>query len=403
VTTPSQASYGTLFGIAEFRVLSSGTLLQIGAQTLLSVALSVAVYQSTGSPLLAAMALAAGFLPNAVGATALISIADRGRPRRVLAVLEVTRAALAVGLATDRVPVWLMLVLVVTAGLGTPVSSAVRWGLLPDLLVGDAYVLGRSVMTMLAAGAQIVGLGAGSVILAVLQPRGAFLAVAAASLLAAVIYRAGLTDRTPRGRTAASTIGQTWHVNRQLFRTPVVRGLILVQWLPMVLVAGAEGLFVPYATARGAPSAAAVLFGAAAGGMLIGDLVVARFISPPRRERLALPLAILLSVPYLLFALQPPIWFAVAFVATANVGAAYQLGVQRRYLDVLPDTTRGQGLGLIPTGNMALQGVTMAMAGLVAEWLPLAAVMAGFGALAVASVLVLSRHLMPSRWPLPVG
>jgi hypothetical protein len=86
------------------------------------------------------------------------------------------------------------------------------------------------------------------------------------------------------------------------------------------------------------------------------------------------------------------------FVAVANVGAAYQLGLQRRYLDVLPDTTRGQGLGLIPTGNMALQGVTMALAGLFAEWLPSALVMAAFSALAVTSVLVLNRHLRPARW-----
>jgi MFS family permease len=191
---------------------------------LLSVALSVAVYQSTESPLLAAVALAAGFLPNAIGATALISIADRGRPRGVLVVLEVIRTALAASLATGRVPVWLMLVLVTAGGLVTPVSSAMRSALLPDLLVGDAYVLGRATMNMLASGGQIVGLGAGSIILAILEPPGAFLAVAAASLLAAVIYRAGLTDRPPRGRTAASTIGQTWQVKPPPVWRPVGPG-----------------------------------------------------------------------------------------------------------------------------------------------------------------------------------
>ena len=52
-----------------------------------------------------------------------------------------------------------MLVLVALAAMITPVFSGAVSRLLPDVLHGDRYVLGRSVLSLTSAGTQIVGLG----------------------------------------------------------------------------------------------------------------------------------------------------------------------------------------------------------------------------------------------------
>ena len=52
------------------------------------VALSILVFERTGSPLLSALVLVCSFLPYALGGIVLSSIADRFPARRVLVVLR---------------------------------------------------------------------------------------------------------------------------------------------------------------------------------------------------------------------------------------------------------------------------------------------------------------------------
>ncbi len=87
----------------------------------------------------------------------------------------------------------------------------------------------------------------------------------------------------------------TWRGNRRLFADPVIRTVLIMQWVPNGLV-GAEVLAVPYAGDQ-----AGLLFTAAAIGMMGGDFVVGRFVPADRRVRLVVPLYLLLAVPYLAF------------------------------------------------------------------------------------------------------
>ena len=63
-----------------------------------------------------------------------------------------------IGLAPG-LPVAAMLVLVALAAMIAPVFSGAVSRLLPDVLEGDQYVLGRSVLSLISAGTQIAGLG----------------------------------------------------------------------------------------------------------------------------------------------------------------------------------------------------------------------------------------------------
>ncbi|MFU8854745.1 hypothetical protein ACNAW0_27810 [Micromonospora sp. SL1-18] len=71
-------------------------------------------------------------------------------------------------------------------------------------------------------------------------------------------------------------------------------------WVPNGLVVGCEALFIPYAGEW-----VGFLFAAGALGMLAGDVVVGRFLTPAQRAWSIRPLRLLLALPYLAFALHP--------------------------------------------------------------------------------------------------
>ena len=107
--------------------------------------------------------------------------------------------------------------------------------------------------------------------------------------------------RTTRpARSTTSLVKRTREVNRRLLGSRVVRPIYLTLWVPNGLIVGCEALFVPFAGER-----AGYLFAVSAAGMLIGDVVVGRFVPTALRDRLIGPLRFLLAVPYLGFFLVP--------------------------------------------------------------------------------------------------
>jgi predicted MFS family arabinose efflux permease len=128
------------------------------------------------------------------------------------------------------------------------------------------------------------------------------------------------------------------------------------------LVVGAEALYVPYAGDH-----AGGLFVSAALGMAAGDLAVGRFTGPAVRSRITGPLYVLLAAPYLAFTAHPGTWAAVALVGVASTGFGGTLGLNERLVSLLPETMRGQGLGLAGSGTVSMQAIAAAVAGMLAD------------------------------------
>jgi hypothetical protein len=105
--------------------------------------------------------------------------------------------------------------------------------------------------------------------------------------------------------------------------------------------------------------------------------------------RLILPLRLLLAAPYLVFLFRPGIVLAVVSVAVAPIGYAASLALQERFLAVVPEELRGQGLGLAGSGMMSAQALSATLVGLGAELSSPAMAMAGaaVGSLAVTAAL----------------
>ncbi|MFC7529715.1 MFS transporter [Actinoplanes sp. GCM10030250] len=429
--TDRPASYREVFAEPTFRTLFVARTLAIGANALQIFALSVLVYAGTGSPLLSALAFGAGFLPQFVGGLLLGSLTDRLRARPLISIGYGIEAILAAALGLLVLPVWVSLALVAVVACFTPVFAGSAARVIAERLSGDAYVLGRSVSSMSSSAAQLLGLAGGGVAVAALGPRHALLFAAACHIVAALAVRFGLPaeQSSPQPVSpqpvspqpvspqpvspqpvspppAASklsrkggTVRDSWAGATFLLRDRTIRRLLLAQWLPSAFVAGAEALLVAYSAVRNFPTGAgALLMGAPAAGMFLGNFVAGRFLRPSLRERSTAAFVLLMGIPLLLLLTAPPLPVVTALLVLTGIGFAYNLGLQREFLEAAPDGRTGQLFALLSTGLMALQGLGPLLLGAFAE---ITSPLAAIAAAGAATVLV--TPLVRRRPPLPYG
>ncbi|WP_045745412.1 MFS transporter [Actinoplanes rectilineatus] len=389
-------TYREVFAERSFRTLFAAQSLAVGAISLQIFALSVLVYTTTGSPLLSAVAFGAGFLPQFAGGLLLGALTDRLPPRPLIVAGYSVEVLLTAVLALADLPVGVSLALVALVACGTPVFAGAAARVIADRLTGDAYVLGRSVSTMSSSAAQLLGLAGGGVAVAAIGPRSALLVASGCHLLAAVTVRFGLPAIAPavvragRGGAVRDSLSGV----RALLGDRVLRRLLLAQWLPLCFVVGAEALLVAYAASRGfSPGAGAVLMGAPAAGMLLGNFAVGRFLRPDQRERHTGTLLLLLGTPLVVLAVAPPLPVVAVLLVVSGIGLAFTLGLQRRFLEAAPEDRRGQVFALLSTGVMVFQGLGPLALGALAEvTTPATAIAtAGLAVLLVVAVLRLRR------------
>jgi predicted MFS family arabinose efflux permease len=391
------SSYRSLLRTPEFTPLFLGSAAQTAAQTVGGLALGTLVYRATGSPLLSAVSMFGPSLAQVLGATFLLSGADRLPPRTALSVIALAFAAGTAAQAAPGLPVAAVFGVVLVLGLVASLGGGVRWGLLNEILTKDGYLPGRSLFNMMSGLMQIAGFATGGALLELLSPRVCLLLSAALYLLAALALRLGLTARPPRtaGRTSPSA---TWRTNALLWSSRPRRLTYLGLWLPNGLVVGCESLYVSYA-----PHAAGTLFACGAFGMFAGDVTVGRLLPPAVRRRLATPLLLLLATPYLVFCAHPPLPVAAVCVTVASVGFGASLVQQERLMDLTPGELAGQALGLHSSGMLTMQGVSAALAGAAAQLTSPATGMTVMAAGSVGVTLALAtaarRSAEPGREP----
>lgn len=393
---PTRATYREVLAEPRFRILFATRTLAIAADTVRIVALSVLIFAATGSALLGALTFGIGFLPQVVGVAMLGAVADRVRPRRLIVSGYALECATALVLATVPMPVTPSLLLVAAVACLTPVFAGASSRVTAEVLTGDAYVLGRSLTGMAASGAQLVGLAGAGAAVAAVGPRHALLVSAAGHLVAAIAVRFGLPDLArpdaPPTGGGRSAVRHSWMGNRRLLGDRAIRRLLLAQWLPPAFVTAAESLLVPYAAGRGfAASAPGLLLACVPVGMIAGNLVVGRLVHPASRERSVTALVVVLGGPLVAFVAEPPALVTGLLLAVTGTGFAYGLGLQRRFLDALPEPARGQAFGLLSAGLMTAQGVGPAVFGALTEVLPVGTVIGLAGGSTVVTGVVMRR------------
>lgn len=389
-------TYRELFSVGEFRALFLSQCLTIAAHSVASLALGTITYEATGSPVLAALVMFGGPLVRLAGTGFLGAVADTIRPR--LALMVVALAALTADLL-QAIPglAWgWRFALLALPWIVMSATSGSMIALMSDILPSNAFILGRSTINIAVGVMQVVGFGLGGLLLLRFSTTQLFLGAAAASAMTLVIVRCAVRDHPPRA-TGVRIVRRTREVNRRLLGSRVVRPVYLSLWVPNGLIVGCEALFLPFAGDH-----AGYLFSAAAGGMLVGDVVVGRFVSERSRDRLIEPLRLLLAVPYLAFVFLPSLPYAAVLAFVASAGYAASLPLQERLVTHTDGDVRGQVFGLNSTGLMVGQGMGAVLGGAVAQLLgtgTLAAsrAMAVMALLSIVVTVVLTPGLRRSR------
>lgn len=363
-------TYRELFGIREFRVLFGLRAVVITGVVVSSLAIGTVIYRVTGSPLLTSLALFGGPLVQLLTSHFLLAGSDLLRPRTAMVISATTAGG------TDLLQLlpgltWPIRFVILAAGyVVLAATSGTVVALLSDIVPREAFVLARSTLNITVGGMQIVGNGVGAILLIWLSGRDLFWISGTVTLAGALAARIGLRDHPPRA--SGKVVARTRAVNRMLLGSAAVRPIYLMIWIPNGLVVGCEALYIPYAGGH-----AGYLFAATATGMLAGDVVIGRFLPEDRRDRLIVPLRILLALPFIAFAWQPVLGVAAALGMVGAFGYPASLPLQERLVSHTAADSRGQVFGLAGTGLMVGQALGAAIAGGVADLLGAGSTAAG--------------------------
>ncbi|HWG64316.1 MAG TPA: MFS transporter [Streptosporangiaceae bacterium] len=397
-----RATYLNVLSAGEFRAIFLADIVSMLGTVVAAVALTVLVYQRTGSPALAASVMALAFLPYLVGGVLLGATADRLPPRTALTSCDLLSAALVGAMLIPGMPVAGLLCLLAANGLLAPVYQGVRAALLPEVLgAGPRYILGRAMMRMVAQSAQVAGYGVGGLLLAILSPRGALAADAASFAASAVMLRFGTRRRGARAAGTGSMARDSLAGIRAVSSHRRVRRILLFGWLVPACAVAPEALAAPYAAHIGEPVRAAgfLLMGIPA-GTIIADVLAARLLSTGWQRRIIVPAGLLVFAPLAGFAASPGLGLAIGLLVVSGLGAAWFAGLDGLLIESAPPELRNRALAMASAGLMVTQGAGFALWGVVGQFVPVSVVIpaaALAGALAV--VMLAGRGLTRPRAP----
>lgn len=361
------ATYREVLAVREFRALYAAQITSLLGDQAAKVALSILVFNKSDSPLLAALAYAVGYLPWIVGGPILSPLADR-RPRREIMVrCDVVRAVAVGAMALPGVPLWMLFALLLGASLLMPPFEAARAATLPDILTGDRYVVASALSNITSQLGQVAGFVLGGALVGILTPRGALAVDAVTFGLSAFFIATGVRHRPAASRDSSPTLrADIVDGARVVFRSPVLRSILLLAWTGASFAIVPEGLAVTYARRLGYGALATGLLTAASpAGFVVGALLIGR-LAPATRLRVMRPLAAASFVPLVATLAHPPIWGAVLLWGLSGVGLAYQIPANTTFMVAVPADARGRAFGLAQSGIQALQGLSLAGAGALA-------------------------------------
>ncbi|HEX4109858.1 MAG TPA: MFS transporter [Solirubrobacteraceae bacterium] len=391
VVRTDRLSYRDALVSREFRVLLATQLLETGGLSVAAVALTVLVYRRTGSPLLASLTFALGFLPYVLGGSLFSGLVDRVRPRTLAASCDAVSALVVATMALPGLPLPLLFALLLATGTLASISSGARGALTRGTLSAAGYVPGRSLLRISSQLSQIIGNAAGGALLLLVGTHGALLVNAGALALASLTLRLGIGEHPITGvRGVHTLLRDSLRGARAVLALPDLRRLLLGGWFVPLFSVAPEALAAAYVAEHHASSAVVGWWLVALPvGIISGDLLAVRLLSPRGQRRLMAPVAAAGFVPYLAFAANPPIAVAIALLVLSGTSSMYALGIDARVREASPPQLFARVMAVNSSGLMALQGIGFALAGAMGQaigpgW---AVALAGVGGIASAPLL----------------
>ncbi|HET6876622.1 MAG TPA: MFS transporter [Jatrophihabitans sp.] len=396
-TGQSSPGLRDVFRNRTFAVLYSAETQSIAGDQLARVALSVLVFQQTGSAAATAATYAATYLPAVLGGWVLGRLGDRYPRRAVMVGCDLARAALFAAMTIPGLPLAAVIAFLIGAVFLGPAFSASQVSYLSTVLDKASFRVATGLRMVTGQAAQVAGFAVGGVLVAVLHPHGALLVDAATYLISAVAVgalrsappsRAGAC-RAPDGAEAASVAaprrslrrdGQLW----AMAGLSVLAGFFVVP----------EGLAVPFGARTGATTVQiGLLLAALPLGGALGAALLVHVVPPARRLAAARWMAIGCGLPLLVPAFVHHWSAAMVCWLVSGVLGAYQVEIVTSLVHRIPDASRSRILGILSASLLGAQGLGVLAFGLVARLVPVATTIAIAGLAGSCLALVLGLWL----------
>lgn len=397
----SRATFGEVFAVGEFRALWLAQVLSVAGDQLARVALTLLVFDRTGSSLLAAITFAASVVPAFVGGITLSGLADRWPRRRVMIACDLGRALFVAIMALSSVPVAVLVGLLALVTLISAPFSSARAALYPDILAGDLYVVGTAITLTTLQFAQALGFVAGGAVVGFFGVHISLLADAATFIVSAVIVRIWV-----RARPAARVISRPEAEGREgplsairlVFTDPALRTPMLFGWLSAFYNVP-DGVSAPLAASLGGGAVAVgLILASQAFGASVGAIAFSRLVAPARRVRWMGPLAVTTCGILIAFVLHPPLLVTLAILGLSGLFDCYQLVANATFVRAAPMRHRGSAFGVAQAGMSLGQGAAMIAAGAAAQAHSPSDVIAASGAIGALCGMAIIASRRRNRW-----
>ncbi len=351
---------------SSFRLLFLATLGSLLGTWLATIALTVAIYDSTHSGGWVSALLIAVFLPSVVVGLVVGPLLDRLSRRRLMVAADLLRAAVFVALPFVHAPVWIV-ALAGVSGLGNAVfRPAVNAGL-PNLVEPSELESGNALFQTVeniawAAGPLIGG--------AIVAASGTHLAywINAASF----VYSALLLGRIPARLLQSEQALSRGHLVDIKDGLAVVRRsralrTVIIAWSVAMLGSACVDVgevVLAKSSFHAGDFGFGLLFGAGGLGLAIGSWGGGRLAERQTIGWLYGPAILLMAIGYGGAAIAPNVWVASATVAFAGVGngaaTLYNVLLIQRGVE---DRFRGRAFTIAMSATYAVLGLGMAAAG----------------------------------------
>jgi DHA3 family macrolide efflux protein-like MFS transporter len=401
-SSPSTAAAPAKVWTANFILLWQGQLVSIFGDVVYAIALGFWVLAVTGSTGLMGALMAASTLPRILVSPVAGVVVDRFDRRALMIWMDTVRGAAVVAVAVAAfagfLQVWMVFVVGVILGVcGAFFSPGVN-SIIPDITARDKIVQANSVFGMLQPAGNIVGNAAGGVLFAVLGAPVLFLFNGLSYLFSAGSL---FFTRIPKVAHLRATARFRDDLRAGLLFVWKIRGLRLLLLTAAVLnffSSMAIMLFLPFFQRN--PALGAARYGVAMamfmGGSLLGMAFTASLKIPAPRRFLLFVLFGIESIGCLIaFPFSGSFGVIIVLLGAAGFGnAIINVFIMAVMQLAVPQEMRGKVFSLM---NMLTQGLTpiaFALAGVLAEFLPLPPLMSG--CFVVALVMAIPVCLAPS-------
>lgn len=390
-------SYASVLRVPGFLPIYLVGALSMWGDYVARVTIAAVVFERTRSPLATATTLAISLLPSVFGRSLFGPIVDRFPYRNVLVTAHLARGACVVGLIVligNHASLWSIFVVLFALEAIGGAAVAANMVLMTDLFE-DRRMYARAVV-LLALSEQVnqaLGLALGGGLIALVGAQ-IGLAIDLVTFLVAALVVALAAPLRPvtgeHGRGLGGFFRDIRVAAGDLASHPVLARFVLLSAVAGVGIVAPEALAIPLAGSGGWGGLlmASPILGAVVGILLMGLLDV------HRQNASILPVALVMPLPLLVTALQPPVVVVGALWFVSGMLQAFMVPLQATFTLVTAPELRGRIFSLAGALSIFVAGLSYLLAGWVGQHLDPHTGVALCGLLCITLVAIVAF-----RWP----